>query len=283
MGPDAARCWRCVGREDEPRAASLVAIHTHGLPVGFSDEAEAEALGAEPATLEGRTDLRDLPLITIDPADARDHDDAVFAEPDTDPANPGGWIAWVAIADVAAYARPGSAIDREAWEKGNSVYFPDRVEPMLPERLSAGLCSLHEGEPRACIAVRMVFDATGRKRSHRFLRGLMRAAAGLSYDEAQAAIDGDPSAATGPLLETVLRPLWAAYAVLKTGRDRRSPLDIEFGGAAHPAGRRRRSGGHHAPQIPRGPQVDRGVHDPGQRQRGRDTRTAPHAAGLSCA
>ena len=112
----------------------LVAIHTHGLPVGFSDAAEAEALSAKPATLEARTDLRDLPLITIDPADARDHDDAVFAEADVDPANPGGWIAWVAIADVAAYVRPGSAIDREAWEKGNSVYFPDRAASMLLER-----------------------------------------------------------------------------------------------------------------------------------------------------
>ena len=134
---------------------------------------------------------------------------------------------WVAIADVAAYVRAGSALDREAWEKGNSVYFPDRVEPMLPERLSAGLCSLREGEPRACMAVRMVFDAHGRKRSHRFVRGLMRSAAKLSYEQAQAAIDGETDDTTGPLLEPVLKPLWAAYAALKIGRDRRSPLDIE--------------------------------------------------------
>jgi ribonuclease R len=226
-GPRRGKVLEVVGREDDPRAASLVAIHTHGLPTGFSDAVEAEALAAEAPTLKARTDLRSLPLVTIDPADARDHDDAVFAEPDADPANPGGWIAWVAIADVAAYVRPGSALDREAREKGNSVYFPDRVEPMLPERLSAGLCSLREGEPRACLAVRMVFDASGRKRGHRFQRGLMRSAAKLSYEQAQAAIDGDPDDATGPILESVLKPLWAAYAVLKKGRDRRSPLEIE--------------------------------------------------------
>ncbi len=216
-----------VGREDDPRAASLIAIHTHGLPTGFSQEADAEAAEAEAPTLAGREDLRDVPLITIDPVDARDHDDAVYAEPDTDPKNPGGWIAWVAIADVAAYVRPNSALDREAREKANSVYFPDQVEPMLPERLSNGLCSLREDETRACLAVRMVFGADGRKRSHRFARGLMRSAAKLSYERAQAAIDGKPDETAGPLLAPILRPLWAAYAVMKRGRDARAPLAIE--------------------------------------------------------
>ena len=226
-GPRRGKVLEVVGREDDPRAASLVAIHTHGLPMGFSDAVEAESLAALPPTLKGRTDLRHLPLITIDPQDARDHDDAVHAHPDDDPANPGGWVVWVAIADVAAYVRAGSALDREARDKGNSVYFPDRVEPMLPERLSAGLCSLREGEARACMAVRMVFDAQGRKRNHQFVRGLMRSAAKLSYEQAQAAIDGLVDDATGALLEAVLKPLWAAYAVLKIGRDRRSPLEIE--------------------------------------------------------
>ncbi len=226
-GPKPGRVLEVVGREDDPRAASLIAIHTHGIPMGFSPAAEAEAAAAMPPTLAGRTDLRDLPLVTIDPPDARDHDDAVFAEPDTDPKNPDGWIIWVAIADVAAYVRPGSALDREAREKGNSVYFPDRVEPMLPHRLSAGLCSLIEGEPRACMAVRMVFDRSGRKSGHRFERGLMRSAAKLSYEQAQAAIDGQPDEATGPLMDRVLRPLWAAYACLLRGRDARSPLAIE--------------------------------------------------------
>jgi ribonuclease R len=227
FGPKHGKLLEVVGREDEPRAASLIAIHAHGIPMGFSPGAEAEAEAAEPPTLSGREDLRQVPLITIDPPDARDHDDAVFAEPDTDAGNPGGWIAWVAIADVAAYVRPGSELDRIAREKGNSVYFPDRVEPMLPERLSNGLCSLREGENRACLAVRMVFGADGRKRSHKFVRGLMRSAAKLSYDQAQAAIDGAPDDKTGPLMETVIKPLWAAYACLKKGRDARSPLAIE--------------------------------------------------------
>ena len=150
-----------------------------------------------------------------------------FAEVDPDPKNPGGWIVWVAIADVAAYVRVGSALDKEAWTKANSVYFPDRVEPMLPERLSAGLCSLREGEPRATLAVRMVFGADGRKRGHKFVRGLMRSAAKLSYGQAQKAIDGLTDDTTGPLLEGVLKPLWAAYACVGKARDVRSPLDID--------------------------------------------------------
>ena len=226
-GPKSGKLLEVVGREDEPRAASLIAIHTHGIPMGFSQAAEAEAEAAEPPTLAGREDLRDVPFITIDPADARDHDDAVYAEPDTDEKNPGGWIVWVAIADVAAYVRPDSALDREARDKGNSVYFPDRVEPMLPERLSNGLCSLREGENRACMAVRMVFGADGRKRSHRFVRGLMRSAAKLSYEQAQAAADGTPDDKTGPIVESIIRPLWTAYGVMKKGRDARSPLAIE--------------------------------------------------------
>jgi ribonuclease R len=226
-GPKPGKVLEVVGREDHPRAASLIAIHTHGIPMGFTASADEEADHASAPTLKGRTDLRDLPLITIDPMDARDHDDAVFAQPDDDPKNVGGWIVWVAIADVAAYVTPGSALDRQAWEKGNSVYFPDRVEPMLPERLSAGLCSLREGEDRACMAVRMVFNREGRKISHRFVRGLMRSAAKLAYEQAQAAIDGAPDEAAGPLLEPILKPLWAAYHTLKIGRDARSPLEIE--------------------------------------------------------
>lgn len=226
-GPKRGKIVEVIGREDDPRAASLIAIHTHGIPTGFSPEAEAEAEAAKPPTLSGRTDLRDLLLVTIDPPDARDHDDAVLASPDDDANNPGGWICWVAIADVAAYVTPGSALDRDARDKSNSVYFPDRVEPMLPERLSTGLCSLVQGENRACLAVRMVFDVRGHKLSHKFVRGLMRSAAKLSYEQAQAAIDGLPDDTTGPLLEPILKPLWAAYDVLKAGREARSPLAIE--------------------------------------------------------
>ena len=189
-GPKRGKVLEVVGREDQPKAASLIAIFAHSIPMGFSENAEAEAEAAQPPTLTGREDLREVPFVTIDPMDARDHDDAVYAEPDTDPKNPGGWIVWVAIADVSAYVRPGSALDREAREKANSVYFPDRVEPMLPERLSNGLCSLRQGENRACMAVRMVFDAKGRKTGHKFTRGLMRSAAKLAYEQAQAAIAG---------------------------------------------------------------------------------------------
>ena len=226
-GPHRGKVLEVVGREDEPRAASLIAIHTHNIPMGFTATAEAEAEAAQPPTLAGREDLREVPFVTIDPVDARDHDDAVYAAADDDPKNPGGWVVWVAIADVAAYVGPGSALDEEAREKGNSVYFPDRVEPMLPERLSNGLCSLREGENRACLAVRMVFGADGRKRSHRFVRGLMRSAAKLAYEQAQSAIDGQPDDKTGPLIEPILRPLYAAYATMKKGRDARSPLAIE--------------------------------------------------------
>ena len=227
FGPRAGRVIEVVGREDDPRAASLIAIHTHGIPIGFSEAAEAEATAAAEPTLQGRTDLRDIPLVTIDPPDARDHDDAVYAEPDADPKNPGGWVVWVAIADVAAYVRPASALDHEARDKGNSVYFPDRVEPMLPHALSSNMCSLRQGENRACMAVRMVFDKAGRKRGHRFVRGLMRSAAKLSYEQAQAAIDGAPDETTGPLMDRVLKPLWAAYGAMKVARDIRSPLRIE--------------------------------------------------------
>ncbi len=226
-GPKSAKVLEVVGHEGDARAFSLIAIHAHGIPMGFSEAAEEEARAAKAPGLEGRTDLRDIPFVTIDPLDARDHDDAVFAEPDSDEKNKGGWVVWVAIADVAAYVRNGSALDREALEKGNSVYFPDRVEPMLPEVLSNGLCSLRQGENRACMAVRMVFDKSGRKTGHRFVRGLMHSAAKLAYEQAQAAIDGSPDEVTGPLMEKVLGPLWAAYSTMKIGRDHRSPLAIE--------------------------------------------------------
>jgi ribonuclease R len=226
-GPKRGKLLEVIGREDEPRAASLIAIFAHGIPTGFSEAAEADANAAEPPTLAGREDLREVPFVTIDPLDARDHDDAVYAQPDSDPKNAGGWIVWVAIADVAAYVRPGSALDREAREKANSVYFPDRVEPMLPERLSNGLCSLRQGENRACMAVRMVFDKQGRKTGHTFTRGLMRSAAKLAYEQAQAAIDGEPDDVTQPLLKPILEPLWAAYRCMLIGRQARQPLNID--------------------------------------------------------
>ncbi|MEL7151044.1 MAG: ribonuclease R, partial [Pseudomonadota bacterium] len=228
MGLPRARILTRLGDPSQPKAVSLIAIHQHGLRDDFPDEAMAEADAMDPAGLDGREDLTELPLITIDPADARDHDDAVYAEPDPDPRNAGGFILWVAIADVAHYVRPGSALDREAWARGNSTYFPDRVVPMLPDRLSGDLCSLHEGVARACMVARMVIDAQGQMLSHAFLRALMKSPAALNYEEVQAAIDGAPNEKTEPLLDPVLKPLFAAYAALSKARNRREPLDLDL-------------------------------------------------------
>lgn len=228
FGLASGRVKERLGSLASEKAISLIAIHTHDIPQDFSTAAISESEAAQPATLSGREDWRELPLVTIDPPDAKDHDDAVHAAPDPDPNNKCGVILHVAIADVAYYVRPGSALDRDALRRGNSVYFPDRVVPMLPERISNDLCSLKPGQPRGALAVRMVIDAQGRKRSHSFHRVLMRSAAKLSYAQAQAAIDGKPDDVTGPLLETILKPLYDAYAVVKRGRDERDPLDLDL-------------------------------------------------------
>ena len=228
FGTPQARINGTLGNPDDQRQISLIAVHAHGIPDDFPARVLAECETLTEPTLSGRTDLRALPLITIDPVDARDHDDAVHAAPDPDPKNPGGFILTVAIADVAHYVRPKTLLDREAQLRGNSVYFPDRVVPMLPERISNDLCSLKEGCDRSVLVARMVFDADGDKRSHTFARAMMRSAAKLSYQEAQAAIDGNPSEKCLPLVDPVLRPLWDAYAKLAAARDRREPLDLDL-------------------------------------------------------
>ncbi len=217
-----------IGSMDSPRTISLIAIHDHGIPTEFPAAVVAQAKAARPVDPRGRTDLRTIPLVTIDPADARDHDDAVWAGPDDDPHNQGGHVCLVAIADVAHYVTPGSALDKEALKRGNSAYFPDRVVPMLPEELSADLCSLKEGVDRACLAVRMVFDGKGRKRSHTFLRGVMRSAARLTYQQAQAAFEGRPDAAMSETVKQTLAQLWAAYHALTVARAHRDPLDLDL-------------------------------------------------------
>jgi len=223
-----ARVVERLGSLSDPGAVSLLAIHTHEIPHVFSPEALALAAAAEPVDLAGREDLRDVPLVTIDGEDARDFDDAVWAEPDDDPANPGGWHVLVAIADVSWYVRHGDALDRDAYERGNSVYFPDRVVPMLPEALSNELCSLRPGANRACLAAHMWFDAGGRMRRHRFLRGLMRSAARLTYNQVQNAVDGRPDDLTGPLVEPLLKPLYGAFAAMAKERRRRGTLELEL-------------------------------------------------------
>jgi ribonuclease R len=227
-GPRVGRIVERLCDVDEPRAVSLIAIHDHNIPLDFPSAVMTAAEKAKPAPLGNRADLRAIPFITIDPADARDHDDAVHAEPDTSEDNKGGHIVRVAIADVAHYVRPGEAMDVEALRRGNSVYFPDRVVPMLTERISNDLCSLREKEDRPCLAVEMVFDKSGRKKRHKFLRGMMRSAAKLSYEEAQAAADGVPSPRVESFTEGVIKPLYAAYAALAKARDARGPLDLDL-------------------------------------------------------
>ncbi|MGF1444686.1 MAG: ribonuclease R [Pikeienuella sp.] len=227
LGLPRARVLARLGDPGAPRQVSLIAIHHHQIPLDFPAEVEMEVASAALPPLSGREDLTGLPLLTIDPEDARDHDDAVCARPDDDPNNAGGHIVWVAIADVAAFVRPGTALDREARQRGNSTYFPDRVAPMLPERLSADLCSLREGEDRPCMALRMVIDAEGRKRGHRFLRGTMRSRARLSYAQAQAAADGQPDAATRPLADEIAA-LFDAWRAVWSERARRQPLELDL-------------------------------------------------------
>ncbi|WEZ83761.1 ribonuclease R [Rhizobium sp. 32-5/1] len=228
FGLPRAQVKAIIGSVATEKAISMIAIHAHGIPYIFPDAVIKEADAAGAASMSHREDWRSLPLITIDPADAKDHDDAVHAEPDPSPDNPGGVIVTVAIADVSYYVRPKSALDREALKRGNSVYFPDRVVPMLPERISNELCSLKQGVDRPALAVRMRFSKEGRKASHTFHRIMMKSAAKLSYQQAQAAIDGNPDDQTGPLLEPILKPLWAAYATLTVGRNRRQPLELNM-------------------------------------------------------
>ena len=220
------RVVRRVGATTDPGSISLMSILTHDIPHVFPPEALALAEQAEEPRLDGRTDLRDIPLVTIDGADARDFDDAVWAEPD--PETEGGWHALVAIADVAWYVRPGDALDKSAYERGNSVYFPDRVVPMLPEALSNGLCSLRPRENRACMAVHLWIDGQGRVTRHQFVRGLMRSAARLTYEQVQNARDGRPDDTTAPLLDTVIAPLYGVFEALLKARHRRGTLEIDM-------------------------------------------------------
>lgn len=222
-----ARVTDILGDPFAPRSFSLIAIHKHGIPFTFPDSVEEEAVkvAALPLHAEKREDLRDLPIVAIDPVDARDFDDAVWAAPDTDEGNPGGFRAIVAIADVSYYVRPGGALDREARKRGNSVYFPDRVVPMLPHQLSSDMCSLRAEEDRAAMACHLVIDARGKVTAWRFSRAIIRVAANIPYEVAQAAIDGE---AVHPMLEPALKPLWACWALLKKARDAREPLALDL-------------------------------------------------------
>jgi ribonuclease R len=224
-GPPRVRIIEHLGKPDAPGAISLLSIAEFDIPTEFPAAALAEAKGAAPPAPDGRADLRDLALVTIDGSDARDFDDAVWAEPDPDPENRGGWHLVVAIADVAHYVSSGSALDREAELRGNSVYFPDRVVPMLPEALSNGLCSLVPGEDRACLAAHLWIDAQGRKLRHSFERAIMRSAARLTYDEVQAARDGSQKLGIG---KNRLDALYSAWTALDRARVERGALALDL-------------------------------------------------------
>jgi ribonuclease R len=227
MGPRSATVDAVLGHADDPSIISLIAIAAAGIPTEFPEAALHQADAAKPPTLPDRVDLRQVHFVTIDGADARDFDDAVWAEPDPDPANKDGWHLMVAIADVAAYVTPDSPLDREAQKRGNSCYFPDRVVPMLPEALSNGLCSLVPDADRACIAVHLTIDRDGQVRRHRFVRGLMRSAARLTYEQVQQAADGNADDVTKPLKDIVLDPLYGAYRCLLKAREGRGTLDFD--------------------------------------------------------
>ena len=218
-----------IGPVGGEAAVSELAIHAHGIPDRFPEAVIAEADSARPATLAGREDWRAVPFVTIDPPDAKDHDDAVHAAPDPD--NEGGYVVSVAIADVAHYVRRGSAMDREARLRGNSTYFPDRVVPMLPEKISNDLCSLREGEARPALCVRMWFARDGRKTRHTFHRIMMRSARRLAYAEAQAIADGiadGGDASDDDALAPQVATLWEAYALVKRGREARQPMELDL-------------------------------------------------------
>ena len=221
-----AKVTERLGDPFAPRSFSLIAIHKYGIPDVFPEAALEDANRSAGQPLgEGREDLRHLPIVAIDPADARDHDDAIWATPDEDSANEGGWKAIVAIADVSFYVRPGTTLDREARRRGNSVYFPDRVVPMLPEILSAEVCSLGEGADRAAMACHLTIDKAGAVTAFRFSRAVVRIAAVIAYEDAQAAIDGTVH---HPLTDDALKSLWGCWQALAKARAKREPLDLDL-------------------------------------------------------
>ncbi|WP_336279244.1 ribonuclease R [Bartonella sp. CB175] len=226
--PSSAKIKNVLGHIDNEKTLSLIALLSKGIPYVFPEDVLEQVKNTKPANIDNREDWRQLPLVTIDPPEAKDHDDAVYATRDEDPANSGGWIVIVAIADVSYYVKTGSPLDKEAFKRGNSVYFPDYVVPMLPERISNNLCSMREGKDRPALAVRMIFDANGNKQKHSFHRVMVHVVAKLSYQEVQSAIDGNINEKMAPLLKTVLQPLWGAYFTLKPARNRRQPLELEI-------------------------------------------------------
>ena len=223
-----ARVDAIIGNPLSEGAVSLIALHDLKIPHRFDPRTIKAADETVPDDSIKRENWLDIPFVTIDPASAKDHDDAIFAKKDPDKNNPGGFLVYVAIADVASHVTPGSDLDKEAYVRGNSVYFPDRVVPMLPERISNDLCSLRQGEKRPAIAVKMIIDANGNKKNHSFHRVMMKTALKLSYNEAQTAFDGTPNETAAPFVKSVLSPLWQAYKAMSTARKKRAPLELDL-------------------------------------------------------
>ncbi len=234
-----------LGDPFAPRSFSLIAIHKYDLPHEFKDGVIAEAKRVQKLALGDREDLTHLPIVAIDPADARDHDDAIWAARDDDKDNEGGWKAIVAIADVSFYVRSGTLLDQAARARGNSVYFPDRVVPMLPEELSADICSLKAGKERAALACHLKIAQDGTLKSWRFTRAKVRVEANLAYEDAQAAIDQSQEErlevaspvcsmpeiegrVSPTLVRSVLLPLWGCWRALREARKRREPLELDL-------------------------------------------------------
>ena len=227
-GLNAARVINIVGDPSGPKAVSLIAIHQHGIPHQFPEDVLNESENSRFSVDAKREDLTKIPFVTIDPSDARDHDDAVYSHPDKDPSNIGGHVLWVAIADVAHFVKPGSALDKEARKRGNSTYFADRVVPMLPDRLSGDLCSIHEGIERPCLAVCMTIDKSGKKLKQTFHRAKIKSVASLNYEEVQKSVEGTVNEKVKPHFKNVIKPLYESYFCLKKSKDVRQPLDLDL-------------------------------------------------------
>ena len=227
-GLHAARVINIVGDPSGPKAVSLIAIHQHGIPHQFPEDVLNESENSNFSVDAKREDLTKIPFVTIDPSDARDHDDAVYSHPDKDPSNIGGHVLWVAIADVAHFVKPGSALDEEARKRGNSTYFADRVVPMLPDRLSGDLCSIHEGIERPCLAVCITIDKSGKKLKQTFHRANIKSVASLNYEEVQKSVEGTVNEKVKPHFENVIKPLYECYFCLKKSKDCRQPLYLDL-------------------------------------------------------
>lgn len=217
-----------VGDHMAPGMETDIAIRTHDLPIEWPDEVNAETTHlteeVPEAAKAGRTDLRELPLVTIDGADARDFDDAIYCE-----RKPKGWRLYVSIADVSAYVMPASPLDREAFKRGTSVYFPNRVIPMLPEVLSNGLCSIKPEVDRLAMTCEMYVNREGKVTRSSFYPSVMRSHARLTYDQVAAMVlDGDPELSEQhAALLPHLHELYALFQTLHEARTERGAIDFD--------------------------------------------------------